>query len=179
MNRPLHSTQVGLQCRHLSLACHVVVYGVEKTGCKCYANQMKSEFDKVLMHRSMQGDTLCIPEQFGGDGKLYVEVIRTLCFMAKLENGRHCPTDQIWHRWKLLISFHLQGLKMILSECDISGVKSVGGVHKNTRHRNGKKWQGKSKWPTSCWTEGMVPKGFFVHLLMINLHTKYHSCICM
>ena len=53
------------------------------------------------MHRHIQGDTLYMCEQFDVDSKLYVEVIWT---------------------------FYLKGLRMILSECEVCGVKTVGGV---------------------------------------------------
>ena len=39
--------------------------------------------DTVLMHRYIQGDSLYIPERFGVEGELYVEVTKTLFFMAK------------------------------------------------------------------------------------------------
>ena len=37
----------------------------------------------ILMHRCIQGNTLYMYEQFGVDEKLYVEVIRNSCSMAK------------------------------------------------------------------------------------------------
>ena len=39
--------------------------------------------DLVLMHRDMPGNTLYMCQQFGIDGKLYVEVIRASLY----ENG--------------------------------------------------------------------------------------------
>ena len=46
--------------------------------------------------------------------------------MAKHENGPHHDTNHVWHGQKLLITFYVQGLRMILSECAHYGVKSVG-----------------------------------------------------
>ena len=40
-------------------------------------------------------DTLYMCEQFGVDGKLYVEVIRTSCFMAKHRIGPHHHAHQL------------------------------------------------------------------------------------
>lgn len=50
----------------------------------------------VLMRRRVQGNTLYMYEQFGLDGKLYVEVIVTLCFMAKHQNGPNNHSHQVW-----------------------------------------------------------------------------------
>ena len=44
--------------------------------------------------------------------------------MAKHQNGPHHHAHQVWRRQKLLITFHLQGLRMILSEFEVYGVKS-------------------------------------------------------
>ena len=41
------------------------------------------------MHGGIQGDIIYMCDEFGVHGKLYVEVIRTSCFMAKHENGPH------------------------------------------------------------------------------------------
>ena len=70
--------------------------------------------DTVLMHRYIQGDSLYIPERFGVEGELYVEVTRTWCFMAKDLNWPHYHSQEVWRRQKLLTGFHLQGLRMIL-----------------------------------------------------------------
>ena len=52
-------------------------------------------YDAVLMHRRVQGNTLYMCEQFGVDGKLHVEVIRTSCFMVEDENGLHYHVNQM------------------------------------------------------------------------------------
>ena len=48
--------------------------------------------------------------------------------MAKQENGSQLDTHHVGRRQKLSITFHVQGLRMILSECEVCGVQSVGGV---------------------------------------------------
>ena len=53
---------------------------------------------------------------------------------SKWENGFHCHTHQVWHRQKLSTTFDLQGMRMILSECEDCGVKSLGGDHFWMRH---------------------------------------------
>ena len=40
-------------------------------------------YDIVLMHRRIQGNTLYKCEECGVDGILYIEVVKTSCFMAK------------------------------------------------------------------------------------------------
>ena len=102
----------------------------------------------VLMHRYIQGDSLYIPERFGVEGELYVEVTRTWCFMAKDLNWPHHHGQQVWCRRKLLTGFHLQGLRMILTDCEVCCVKSVGGCHYSARIGNISKWRPQSKWPT-------------------------------
>ena len=79
--------------------------------------------------------------------ELYVEVTRTWCFTAKDWNWPH-HGQQVWRRGKLLTGFHLQGLKMILSDCEVCCVKSVGGGRYSTRIGNISIWRPKSKWPT-------------------------------
>ena len=49
--------------------------------------------------------------------------------MAKHENGPHYDTHHVWCRWKLLIRFRVQGMRMILSELEVCGVESVAEVH--------------------------------------------------
>ena len=44
------------------------------------------ECDTVLMHGGVQGDIVHMCDEFVVHGKLYVEVIRTCCFMVKYEN---------------------------------------------------------------------------------------------
>ena len=61
-------------------------------------------------------------EDFGGDGALHVEVIRTWCLTAKEKNGVGCQAHQVLHRWKISIICVLQGIKMIQSECEDCGV---------------------------------------------------------
>ena len=51
--------------------------------------------DLLLMHRRIQGDTLYMYEQFNVDGKLYVEVLRTSCFMTKQQNGPYHHAHQV------------------------------------------------------------------------------------
>ena len=43
----------------------------------------------IFICRRIQGQTPYMCEQFGADGKLYVEVIRTSCFMVEHRNGLH------------------------------------------------------------------------------------------
>ena len=83
------------------------------------------------------------------------------CFEAQIYSGRlplhswerrgiACWSyeDEVWRRQKLLITFHLQGLRMILTDCEVCCVKSVGGYHYRARIGNISKWQPQSKWPT-------------------------------
>ena len=105
---------------------------------KCHVNRMfvwipvtsrwYYGYDTVLIHGGIQGDTVNICDEFDEDGKLYVEVIRTSCFMVKHENGPHHDTHLVWRRRKLLITFHSQGLRMIMSELEVCGVQAAGGV---------------------------------------------------
>ena len=98
-------------------------------------------------HKSLQGVYLYIPERFDRDRKLY-EVMRTWCFMAKDLNWPiHCG-QQVWLRIKILITFHLQGQRMILSDCEATGVTSVGGDNFSTKIGNISKWWPKAKWQT-------------------------------
>ena len=99
-------------------------------------------------HRSFQDNSLWNPERFGRDRKLYEEVMRTWCFAAKdLNWPLHCG-QQVWCRIKISITFHLQGQRMILSDCEVDGVKSVRGDNVSTKIRNISKWRQKAKWPT-------------------------------
>ena len=43
------------------------------------------------------------------------------------------------------VCFHLQGQRMILSDCEVSGVTSVGGDNLSTKIDNISKWRSKSK----------------------------------
>ena len=43
--------------------------------------------------------------------------------MVKHENGWHHDTHHVWRRWKFLITFHVQCLRMILSEMEACGVQ--------------------------------------------------------
>ena len=52
---------------------------------------------------------------------------------------------------KISITFHLQGQRMILSDCETPGVTSVGGDNLSTKFGNSSKWWPKSKWPTKYW----------------------------
>ena len=52
-------------------------------------------YDTVLMHRHIQGDTLNMCERFGGDGNLYVQVIRTLWQSVEME---HITTPARYNR---------------------------------------------------------------------------------
>lgn len=84
---------VGL-CVHLLFACQVVVYDAEKTTSKYHVivcltscvhwGELSTwhSFDAQII----QGETLCIPEKFGGDRKLYVEVLR-MCVCACRRSG--------------------------------------------------------------------------------------------
>lgn len=84
---------VGL-CAHLLFACQVVVYDAEKTTSKYHVivcltscvhwGELSTwhSFDAQII----QGETLCIPEKFGGDRKLYVEVLR-MCVCACRRSG--------------------------------------------------------------------------------------------
>ena len=65
-------------------------------------------YDTDLMHRCIQGNSLYIPERFGVEGELYVEVTRTWCSMAKDWNWLHRHNQQVWRRIKISITFHLQ-----------------------------------------------------------------------
>ena len=78
-------------------------------------------------HRSFQGDSLSISERFGQDRKLYEEVMRTWCFTAKDLNWSLHHGQQVWRMIKISITFQPQGQRMILSDCEVGGVTSVGG----------------------------------------------------
>ena len=107
-----------------------IVWCVE-TSSKCHVNLMlfiwfpvssggSYGYDTELVHRRIQGDTRHMCDQFGVDGKLYVDVLRTSC----LANWPHHHAHQVWCRQKLLITFHLQGLRMILTLCDVDAAIS-------------------------------------------------------
>ena len=49
----------------------------------------------ALIHERIQDDNLCMCQQFGVDGKLYVEVMRTQFFMAKDWNWPHHHAHQV------------------------------------------------------------------------------------
>ena len=123
---------------HLLLSCHAG----EKTSSKRHVYQMmfvwlpvssgwRSGYDTVLMHRSIQGNSLYIPERFGRDSKLYKEVMRTWCFMAKIFLACH------WH-----------GPRSILTDCEVCGVQSVTGRCKSLMYGNISKRPPNSKWQT-------------------------------
>ena len=78
--------------------------------------------DFEWMCRCIQGKTVYIYEEFCGDGALHVEVIRIWCLTAKGKNGVRRHAHQVWHSWMISITFVLQGMKMILSECEDCGV---------------------------------------------------------
>ena len=103
-----------------------------------------------LQHRSHQGDSLCILERFGQDRELYEEVMRTWCFTAKDLNWPLHHGQQVWCRIKFLITFHLQGQRIILSDCEATGVTSVE-CNFSTKTGNISKWWPQSKWPTLSW----------------------------
>ena len=48
--------------------------------------------------------------------------------MAMHENGWHHDTHHVSSRRQLLTTFHVEGLRVILSELEVNGVQSVGGV---------------------------------------------------
>ena len=77
-------------------------------------------YDTVLMQRRIQGETLYMCEQFGVDGKLYVGVIWTSALWRSSKIKRTVTPPGL--------TFHLQGLRMILTECEVCGVKSVESV---------------------------------------------------
>ena len=118
------STGVGAvgRCTDLLVACHVVVYGKEKKTYKCQVNRVmfvwipvssrwRYRYDTVLMHGGIQGDIVYMCDEFGVHGKLYVEVIRTSCFMAKHENRLDHNTQLLifkvwgwyWVNWKSVV----------------------------------------------------------------------------
>ena len=113
-------------CAHFLVACHLVVYDMEKKkkNYRCHVNRMmfvwipvssrwRYWYDMtVLMHGGIQGNMVYMCDEIGEHGKLYVEVIRTWCFIAKHENGSHHDTHHVWQRRKLLITFHAQDLRM-------------------------------------------------------------------
>lgn len=54
--------------------------------------------DTVLMQRRIRGNNLYMCEQYGVDGKLYVGVMMSSCFMAKSGNGwqhRHAQQEAL------------------------------------------------------------------------------------
>ena len=119
-------------CAHLLVACHLVVYDMKEKTFKCHVNRMfvwipvssrwRYGSDTVLIHGGIH---MC--DEFDVDGKLYVEVLRTWCIMAwKWTAPWHPPCLTLTP--KLLITFHLQGLRMIMSELEVCGVQAVGGV---------------------------------------------------
>ena len=108
-------------------------------------------YDTVLMHRHNQGKNLYMYVEFGVDGELYDEVRGTWCFVAKSLNGWHHHGQLVWRRIKLFITFNLQDQTMILTDCEVCCVKSVGGCRYSTRIGNISKWRQKSKWTTWYW----------------------------
>ena len=48
----------------------------------------------------------------------------------------------------LFITFQIQGQMMILADCEVCGVESVGGGHEIMRYGIMSKWWPNSKWPT-------------------------------
>ena len=78
--------------------------------------------DLVLMQSCIRRDILYTYEQFGVDRKLYVEVMMTWCLTAKEVNCFHRHAHQVWQNVKISITFDLQGMKMMLSECEDCGV---------------------------------------------------------
>ena len=79
-------------------------------------------YDIVSMDKYIQCVSLYIPESFGVHGELDAEVTLTRCFMAKDLNGPHRPTHQVCRSKKISITFDLQGMRMMLSECQDCGV---------------------------------------------------------
>ena len=111
----MQSSRVRLQCvrlrAHLLQACH----DGEKTSSECHVNRMMFVwllvssgwhygYDTVLMHRSIQGNSLSISERFGRDRKLCEEVIRTQCFTTKDFYGGHRHGQKVWHRTKIFLA---------------------------------------------------------------------------
>ena len=111
------------------------------TDFQCPVSGWHYVYDTVLMYRCIQGESLYIPEKFGRDRKLYVEVRRTWCFTAKDFNWPHHHSQQVWRRRKLFIIFHLQGQTMILTDCEVCGVESVGGGREIMRYGIISKWR--------------------------------------
>ena len=99
-------------------------------------------------HRSIQGDSLYLPERFGWDRKSYEEVMRTWCFMTKVFCGGYHHGQQVWRRIKIFLACHWHSLRSILSDCEVGGVQSVGGRCESMMYGNISKWRPKSKWPT-------------------------------
>ena len=135
--------------------------------------------DLVLMLRRIRGDTVDMYMHFGVDGKLYVEVIKTWCFMAKEKNGFHRHAHQTWRSRKISITFHLQGMKMILSECEDCGVWALGQDSFQSRHEFGKNAATHQNGRLPVGVMVLAPPDFFVRLLMMNLRNEFHSSLRM
>ena len=72
-------------------------------------------------------NTLYTYVQFGVDGNLYVEVTKPWCLTAKEKKIFYRHSHHAWCSWKISITFDLQGMKMMLSECEDCAVKALGG----------------------------------------------------
>ena len=100
------------------------------------SSRWRCVYEAVLMHRCVQGGTLYMCDQFGVGGTMSVGVIRTSCFMAKHRNCLHSHAQQEEVIKKLLITCHLQCLKLTLCEFEVDGMKSLGLVRSNMRPGN-------------------------------------------
>ena len=89
---------------------------------------------------------------------------RTWCFTAKEQNVFHSHAHQVWRIQKLYTHFDPQVMKMILSECEDSGVNTVGGVYFQSRHELDKNDISHQNGRLHVGVTGSVQEAFIVRL---------------
>ena len=146
------------------------------------SSRWRYQYDTVLMHRGIQGDIIYMYDEFGVHGKLYVEVKRTWCFMAKHENGSHHDTtifdigESFWYFWCSRSEDDTEWIGSLwCSICRRSSLKYEAwklikmGV-------KGELWIKIADFLLE-WEFGNPM--FIARLVMIHMHTKCQSCMCM
>ena len=99
MNGPMPSAHIGLlRCR------------IARTPVTCMSWASPSTFLRVLVYM----------------GNCIWKLHWLECFMAKDLNGPHRPAHQVWRSKKISITFDLQGMRMMLSECQDCGIWALG-----------------------------------------------------
>ena len=99
------------------------------------SSRWRCVYEAVWMHRCVRGGILYIHDDFGVDRTMSVGVIGTSCLMAKRRHSPRHHGDQERRAEKLLITFHLQCLKMTVCDSQVDGMKSLGLVRSNAMPR--------------------------------------------